>query len=102
MNALIESHHEALTSLCRRYHVDRLETFGSATDETFDPERSDLDFLVVFKPCTPNEHYDRYFGLLEALEALFQRPVDLVEARAMKNPYFIHRVNESRALVYAA
>lgn len=102
MNALIESRQEAVVALCRQYHVQRLEAFGSATDESFDPQKSDIDFLVVFKPCTPSEHYERYFGLLEALEALFQRPVDLVEAKAMKNPYFIRRVDESRALIYAA
>jgi predicted nucleotidyltransferase len=102
MNALIENHREAIESLCRQYHVERLEVFGSAADESFDPKRSDVDFLVVFEPCTPSEHYDRYFGLVESLEALFQRHVDLVEANAMRNPYFMRRVNECRALVYAA
>lgn len=102
MNALIDQEREQLAELCRRFHVQRLELFGSAADGTFDPETSDFDFLVEFLPLEPNEHYDAYFGLLESLEELFRRHVDLVETGAMRNPYFIRRVNESRTLVYAA
>jgi len=93
---------EALTALCRQYSVERLDLFGSATDDSFNPQRSDLDFLVTFAPCTPSEHYTRYFGLLESLESLFGRAVDLVEAGAMRNPYFIRQVNKSRRLLYAS
>lgn len=101
MNNLIESKRDELTGLCIRYHVRRLELFGSATGDRFDPKTSDLDFLVVFDSCTPSEHYERYFGLVEALESLLGRSVDLVEADAVRNPYFLRHVNESRALVYA-
>ncbi|MBI4558151.1 MAG: nucleotidyltransferase domain-containing protein [Candidatus Hydrogenedentes bacterium] len=93
---------QALVELCRTYAVHRLESFGSATNGSFDARESDLDFLVTFEPCTPGEHYERYFGLLESLESLFGRTVDLVEAQAMRNPYFIRQVNESRKLLYAA
>jgi predicted nucleotidyltransferase len=58
--------------------------------------------LVVFEPCTPGEHYERYFGLAESLEALFGRRVDLVEANAMRNPYPIRRANATRTPLYAA
>lgn len=102
MNPLIALHRMELEQLCRRYHVLRLELFGSATGGDFDPKTSDLDFLVEFERCLPDEHYERYFGLLESLQALFGRPVDLVEARALRNPYFIRRVNESRIPLYAA
>jgi predicted nucleotidyltransferase len=98
----VSTEHEALVELCRTHSVQRLELFGSATDESFDPTTSDLDFLVTFEPCTPGEHYERYFGLLESLEGLFCRRVDLVEAQAMRNPYFIREVNRSRRLLYAA
>lgn len=93
---------DAVSELCRRYRVRRLEVFGSAADGTFDPARSDLDFLVEYLPLAPGEHYDAYFGLVEGLEALFGRKVDLVEAHMMSNPYFIRRVNESRRVVYDA
>ena len=92
----------ALDILCQKYSVERLELFGSALTDSFNPKTSDLDILVTFKPCTPIEHYDRYFGLLESLESLFGRAVDLVEADAMRNPYFIAQVNTSKRLLYAA
>ncbi len=102
MNALVEREREQLTELCRRFRVQRLELFGSAADGKFDPENSDLDFLVEFLPLQPGEHFDAYFGLLEALEKLFQRSVDLVMTGAIKNPYFLKSVNRRRVLVYAA
>jgi len=92
----------ALVALCRRYFVVRLELFGSATSDSFDPAKSDLDFLVSFAPCTPVEHYDRYFGFVESLESMFGRAVDLVETSAIRNPYFIQQVSASRKLLYAA
>jgi predicted nucleotidyltransferase len=40
--------------------------------------------------------------LKEALEQLFQRPVDLVEVKAIKNPYFRQAVEQEKVLVYGA
>ena len=102
MDPLIEGKREELNRLCERFNVQRLELFGSAADGSFNPETSDLDFLVEFLPLQAGEHFDAYFGLLEALQVLFQRRVDLVESSAMRNPYFIRRVNESRTSIYAA
>lgn len=101
MHPLIEANRDALSRLCIRYRVQRLELFGSAVGSDFDPETSDLDFLVQFQPLSPSEHYEAYFGLLEALRERFQRDIDLVEAKAMRNPYFIRRVNESRKPIHA-
>ncbi len=101
-NALIEKRRAELTALCQRYRVLRLELFGSAVDDRFDAETSDLDFLVEFFPLQPGKHADAYFGLLEALQDLFQRPIDLVETRAIRNPYFLRSVNRNRTVLYAA
>ena len=59
-------------------------------------------FLVEFAAATPGEMADRYFGLLEALEALFGRPIDLVMTAAIKNPDFLQGIQPSRTLLYAA
>lgn len=101
MQSFIEAKQHELTSLCRRYHVRRLELFGSAT-EGFDPDTSDLDFLVEFEELEPPAFADAYFGLQESLSALFQRPVDLVSPAAIRNPYFLRSIERSRALLYAA
>ena len=102
MLGFVETKRTAIEQLCRKYEVARLELFGSAADDTFDAARSDVDFLVEFHRTGPMGAADQYFGLLEELEALFARKVDLVCAGAMQNPYFIRRVNESRTLLYAA
>ncbi|MBI4319965.1 MAG: nucleotidyltransferase domain-containing protein [Chloroflexi bacterium] len=102
MNTEIESKRKELASLCVQYRVRRLEIFGSATGDAFDPDRSDLDFLVEFEAMLPSEHAHCYFSLLEALEALFSRPVDLVEIPAIQNPYFLADIESTRVTLYAA
>lgn len=102
MIPLIESNRDTLRELCRRYHVERLELFGSAAEHDVDTDAGDLDFLVSFCDSEDMGPADQYFGLLGDLVALFKRPVDLVCARAMRNPYFIDEVNQSRSLLYAA
>lgn len=91
-----------LESLCRRRHVRRLELFGSAASGSHRAGVSDLDFLVEFEPLLPGTYADTYFGLLDALEQLFEQPVDLVVASAIRNPYFRQSVEQSKALLYAA
>ncbi|MBN1379404.1 MAG: nucleotidyltransferase domain-containing protein [Gammaproteobacteria bacterium] len=100
MIAKVEQHLDELEQLCRQYGVVRLELFGSAASGEYQPESSDLDFLVEFGQKT--QYADRYFGLLESLEQLFQSRVDLVVASAIKNPYFQHTVEETMAPLYAA
>ena len=102
MNAFVTEKRDALVALCREHHVERFELFGSGAGGGFAPDRSDLDFLVLFQPCTPEEHAKRYFALLAALQDLFARQIDLVEIKAAKNPYFLQNIEDSRALVYAA
>ena len=76
--------------------------FGSAAGDRFDPDRSDLDFLVEFDLPDPVDHAKAYFGLLSTLTDLFSRDVDLVEIRAVTNPYFLESINRNRRQVYAS
>lgn len=87
MTELIESKRFELRALCERYRVERLALFGSALRDDFDSGHSDLDFSVEFQSVTPQEHAEAYFGLLEDLERLFGRRIDLVEIGAVHNPY---------------
>jgi len=102
MISLVEEKRAELGRLCAQYHVRRLELFGSAADERFDPERSDLDFLVEFEDLAWNEYAQHYFGLADALADLFGHPVDLVMLAAVDNPYFLEEIESSRRLLYAA
>jgi predicted nucleotidyltransferase len=101
VNRLIEENRQELERVCRNRRVHRIELFGSAAGPGFDPAHSDLDFLVTFQDLHHDQYADTYFGLLEDLQALFQRPVDLVVASAIQNPYFRQTVESTRTLVYA-
>ena len=101
VHPLVQERLPELRLLCARFRVCRLELFGSATSARFDPASSDLDFLVEFQDLGEG-YFDAYFGLLEALEDLFARPVDLVMTRAVKNPYFLEGIRASRTVLYAA
>ncbi len=102
MTSIFTEHRAELEELCRRHGVRRLELFGSAATGEYKPQESDLDFLVEFKPLPPGGYADAYFGLLESLEALFGRPVDLVVASPIRNPYFRQSVEQTKILLYAA
>jgi predicted nucleotidyltransferase len=103
MNRLVDEKLEQLTGVCMRHNVRTLELFGSAAGGgRFQINTSDLDFLVEFGELSGGEHADAYFGLLEALEDLFQRPIDLVMTSAIKNPYFKEGIALSRVVVYTA
>ena len=100
---LVRNKSEAIVSLCERYNVKHLEVFGSALTETdFNPETSDIDFLVEFLALEPVEHAKCYFGLLEKLQDMFGRNVDLVEVKAIKNPYLLKSIGRNRGEIYAA
>jgi len=102
MNGIVQARLGDVAVLCRRYTVRRLALFGSATRPDFDPGRSDLDFLVDFERLSPLAHADAYFGLLAALEALFDRPVDLVESAALRNPYRRQEIAATEVVLHAA
>ena len=98
----IENNRAELAELCRRHHVLRFSLFGSATRDDFDPQRSDLDFLVDFESLSPGEHADAYFGLVEGLQSLFDRSIDLVESSTLRSPYRRQEIEVTQVLLHAA
>ena len=102
MTGILERHRDAIADLCTRFRVLRLEAFGSALRDDFDPKDSDLDFLVEFKAMEPYERVDAYFGMREQLARLLQQKVDLVMAGAVKNPYIAREIERTKQSLYAA
>jgi predicted nucleotidyltransferase len=98
MVSLIAAKKIELSQLCKRFHVAKLELFGSATTDHFRPEASDLDFLVEFE----RGFEGGYFDFLFELESLFGRDVDLVMTAAIRNPYFLRAIAKQRTVLYAA
>jgi hypothetical protein len=100
LTPVVDAQRENLERLCRRFRVNRLDLFGSAATGQFDPRTSDLDFVVLFEKMSPVEHADAFFGLIEALENLFGRAVDLVEEEPIRNPVFREEIQRTRKTVY--
>ena len=96
---LIDNHLDKLEALCYTHNVERMYLFGSALNSNFDA-KSDIDFLVKFKPIELSKYFDNYIDLKESLKRLFGREIDLVEEQALKNPILIQSINRTKALVY--
>lgn len=102
MHPIISENQHAISDICRRYGIRRLEVFGSAARVSdFEPVRSDVDMLVEFDPDS-RPGLDSYFGAKAELEELFGCSVDLLEAASVTNPYLKAGIDESRETVYAA
>jgi len=102
MTLEIDTQKKELAELCQRYGVRRLELFGSAAQGRFDPQHSDIDFVVDFAEEHPLGAFEQYFGFKEALEQLFERSVDLVEEKAIRNPYFRQAIAQDRMMIYGS
>lgn len=96
---IITAHQKELNELCKNYKVQSLYAFGSVLRQDFDA-KSDIDFLVNFQKMELLEYSDNYFDFLFALEKIFNRKIDLITEKSLKNPYFIKKLNKTKQLVY--
>jgi uncharacterized protein len=102
VHELVEGKRQEIELLCRRFGVHRLDVFGSVLGDSFDPVTSDVDVLVEFDAHAGFDYFESYFGLKEGLEQLLGRPVDVVSATSIRNPYFRDQVMRTRERLYAA
>jgi predicted nucleotidyltransferase len=98
---IIERKKDVIAALCRKHQVRALWVFGSAATGSFDPVASDVDFLVDLGYYDALVHR-RFFDLHEALEALFDRSVDLLTVRSIENPFLMDELEETRKLVHGS
>ena len=98
---LIEVNLQRIIDLCRKHKVKSLSVFGSILTDRFN-DRSDVDMLVDFEPIDHNtfDYVSNYFGLRDALGLLFNRKVDLIEEKGLRNKYFIANVNRTKQIIY--
>lgn len=96
---IIEQKKDEIAVLCRKHGVRALWVFGSATTAAFNPETSDVDFLVDLGEDDELVHR-RFFGLLHDLEDVIGRSVDLLTLRSIDNHFFMEELEETRTLVY--
>ena len=88
-------------ALCERHNVSELFVFGSILKESFN-EQSDVDLVVDFSNISLEEYADNYFDLKFSLEELLRRKVDLLENKAIRNPYLRESIDSTKKLVYGA
>ena len=96
---LIEKNIDKLRKLCFDYNVIQLYIFGSVLNESFSVD-SDIDFLVTFGTLELDRYADNYFDFKFSLEDLFERQIDLLENKAIRNPYLRKSIDSSKKLVY--
>lgn len=92
---------EEIVELCRRFRIRQLDLFGSAATGSFDPARSDIDFVVDLGDYDENVGV-RYMDLAVALEDLLGFPIDLVTERSIRDPFFRAAINSQRETLYEA
>lgn len=88
-----------IKKLCKKHKVRTLSAFGSVTRDDFTND-SDIDFVVDFEESDPFKYTDLYFQLKEKLELLLKCPIDLVEERGIRNPFFRKELDETKILIY--
>jgi len=95
----LSQYSKAINELCSKHKVKSLYVFGSVLSDKFNKE-SDIDFIVEFEPIDIAAYTDNYYHLKFSLEDILKRPVDLLEEKAIRNPYFRQAVNNQRRIVY--
>lgn len=98
MNTL-SAYKNEINALCANHKVKSLYAFGSVLTPNFNTN-SDIDLIVDFKEIDVKDYADNYFDFKFSLQDIFNRPVDLLEEQAIKNPYFRQVVNQTKELVY--
>ena len=86
--------------LLKKHKVKKAYAFGSVCTDHFN-KASDIDFLIAFEDnLDPMVEGESWWNLLEGLKIIFNRDIDLVTEKALRNPYFIEELQEKRQLIY--
>ena len=97
--SIVEKNIDKIRFLCNQHKVARLFVFGSVMTDNF-KKSSDIDFLVDFSDVDLYDYADNYFAFKSALERLLKRQIDLLENKAIRNPYLRKSIDSSKQLIY--
>lgn len=102
MIELIKNKLDEIITACKEHHVETISLFGSAAKNAMH-EGSDIDLLVEFSDdIEVLEYADNYFSLLEQLQSILNKKVDLVSCKSLKNPILKEEIYQSKVDLYAA
>lgn len=99
---LISGNRDAIASFCRRWGVAGFALFGSVLRPDFRDD-SDVDVLLTFREGIRYTLFD-LARMGDELEALFGRPVDIADRKAVEqSPNYLRRdtILRSAEVVYA-
>jgi predicted nucleotidyltransferase len=96
---IIERNIKLIVELCKKHNVRQLFVFGSVLTRKFS-DKSDIDLIVDFQDVDLYNYADNYFDFKDALERLFKREVDLLEDKAIRNPYMRQSIDSSKKRIY--
>ena len=97
--SIIDRNIEKIKALCSKHKVSRLFVFGSVLTDSYN-QASDIDFVVDFSDVDIYNYADNYFDLKTSLENLLNRQIDLLEEKAINNPYLRKSIDSSKKLIY--
>lgn len=99
---IITNNLSQIKDICQKHYVKELYVFGSASRNEMKAD-SDVDFIVKFSSEVAIEDYaDLYFDLAEDLEKLFNKNVDLLTDKPIRNIYLKRSIEETKQIVYNA
>lgn len=96
---IFDQYSAIIKELCVNHKVKRLYAFGSVLTDKFN-DQSDIDLIVDFEPINVDSYADNYFDLKFSLQDIFKRPIDLLEEKALKNPFFKQAISQQRRVIY--
>lgn len=96
---LLSTYIDQIKDICASNKVRTLFAFGSVTNNKFNIE-SDVDMVVDIAETDPFEYADHYFRLKDQLEFILNRPIDLLEEKAIRNPFLRKEIDQTKILIY--
>ena len=96
---MLQIPNDKIQDFCHRWKVTELALFGSVLRGDFGPD-SDVDVLITFSDSVHWSLFD-LVDMTEELKTIFRREVDLVEKKALRNPFRRHAILPNREIIYA-
>jgi predicted nucleotidyltransferase len=96
---IIRQNIQEINTLCASHRVKSLFAFGSISTGDFKKE-SDIDLIVEFSPMGTSDYANNYFDLKFSLEKILQHPIDLLESKSIRNPFFKKNIESQMRQIY--
>ena len=89
-----------IETFCEKWGLAEFSLFGSLVRDDFNPETSDVDVLIRLDLTKPHGGWD-WVEMIDELQAMFGRKVDLTSPKILDNPYRRQTIMADLQVVYA-